>query len=60
MVAVGDVLWPVLPGLLVFLGYLPNLLAGAEGPSAVLAATAAAAWLLLFARALWRTPGNAG
>jgi len=38
-----------LPGLLVFLGYLRNLLARAEGPPAVLAATAAAAWLLLFA-----------
>jgi hypothetical protein len=38
-----------LPGLLVFLGYLRSLLAGAEGPPAVLAATAAAAWLLLFA-----------
>jgi len=38
-----------LPGLLMFLGYLRNLLAGAEGPPAVLAATAAAAWLLLFA-----------
>jgi len=38
-----------LPGLLVFLGYLRSLLAGAEGRPAILAATAAAAWLLLFA-----------
>lgn len=38
-----------LPGLLVFLGYLRNLLAGAEGAPGVLAAAAAAAWLLLFA-----------
>jgi hypothetical protein len=38
-----------LPGLLVFLGYLRHLLAGAEGPPAILAAAAAAAWLLLFA-----------
>lgn len=38
-----------LPGLLVFLGYLRSLLAGAEGPSAILAGAAAAAWLLLFA-----------
>jgi hypothetical protein len=38
-----------LPALLLFLAYLWSLLARAEGPPAVLAATAATGWLLLFA-----------